>query len=129
MAPMTPFEFGDVVLVPFPFTDQSTTKQRPAVVISSTAYNRDRPDVLILRNQQPRTIRRHHRGASIVGWQAAGLLTPSFLKPLIATIERPILRRRLGRLRHDDQQTLRRLLDQIIGGPNPTTGSRRGASA
>ncbi len=23
---MTPFEFGDIVLVPFPFTDQSTIK-------------------------------------------------------------------------------------------------------
>ena len=22
---MTPFEFGDIILVPFPFTDQSTT--------------------------------------------------------------------------------------------------------
>jgi mRNA interferase MazF len=29
------FEFGDVVLVPFPFTDQTTSKKRPAVVVSS----------------------------------------------------------------------------------------------
>ena len=28
-------EFGDLVLVPFPFTDQSTSKRRPAVVVSS----------------------------------------------------------------------------------------------
>lgn len=28
---MTGPEFGDLVLVPFPFTDQSTTKRRPAV--------------------------------------------------------------------------------------------------
>jgi mRNA interferase MazF len=27
------FDFGDVVLVPFPFTDQSGTKRRPAVVV------------------------------------------------------------------------------------------------
>lgn len=26
--------FGDVVLVPFPFTDQSGTKKRPAVIVS-----------------------------------------------------------------------------------------------
>ena len=27
--------FGDIVLAPFPYTDQSTTKRRPAVVVSS----------------------------------------------------------------------------------------------
>ncbi len=32
---MTRFEFGDIVLVPFSFTDQTTNKKRPAVVISS----------------------------------------------------------------------------------------------
>lgn len=34
--------FGDVVLVPFPFTDQSGTKKRPAVIASSSAYNTGR---------------------------------------------------------------------------------------
>lgn len=45
---MTAFEFGDIVLVPFPFTDQSATKQRPAVVVSSSAYHRQRPDLIIM---------------------------------------------------------------------------------
>ncbi|MEG4030635.1 MULTISPECIES: type II toxin-antitoxin system PemK/MazF family toxin [unclassified Microcoleus] len=36
---MTSYNFGDVVLVPFPFTDQTTTKKSPAVVISSDVYN------------------------------------------------------------------------------------------
>ena len=45
---MTSFEFGDVVLVPFPFTDQSTSMKRPAVVVSSAAYNAERPDVIIM---------------------------------------------------------------------------------
>jgi len=44
MLSMISFEFADVILVPFPFTDQSATKKRPAVVISSTAYNTERPD-------------------------------------------------------------------------------------
>jgi mRNA interferase MazF len=34
---MTGYEFGDILLVPFPFTDQSTTKKRPAVVVISSA--------------------------------------------------------------------------------------------
>jgi len=45
---MTSFEFGDIILVPFPFTDQSTTKKRPAVVISSEIYNTERPDLIIM---------------------------------------------------------------------------------
>ncbi len=40
--------FGDVVLVPFPFTDQSGTKKRPAVVVSSSAYNSARRDLIIM---------------------------------------------------------------------------------
>jgi mRNA interferase MazF len=33
----TIYSFGDVILVPFPFTDQTATKKRPAVVVSSDA--------------------------------------------------------------------------------------------
>lgn len=38
-----PFEFGTVVLVPFPFTTQTRSKRRPAVVVSNRAYNAARP--------------------------------------------------------------------------------------
>jgi hypothetical protein len=42
------YTFGDVVLVPFPFTDQSGGKKRPAVVVSSADYNSNRRDLVIM---------------------------------------------------------------------------------
>jgi mRNA interferase MazF len=44
----TTYSFGDVVLVPFPFTDQSASKKRPAVIVSSDSYNKARPDVILM---------------------------------------------------------------------------------
>jgi mRNA interferase MazF len=43
-----PYRFGDVIVVRFPFTDQTATKKRPAVVISSEAYQRERPDLILM---------------------------------------------------------------------------------
>lgn len=112
---MTAFEFGDVVLVPFPFTDQRTTKQRPAAVISSAAYHRVRRDLLIL------AITSQSRPASTVGeapvrhWKEAGLLKPSVLKPLIATVDQNLIRRKLGRLQAEDRQSLSDVLRAIVG--------------
>ena len=48
MPTTTGYSFGDIVLVLFPFTDQSGQKQRPAVVVSSAAYHRARPDVILM---------------------------------------------------------------------------------
>lgn len=77
MAATPRFGFGDVVLVPFPFTDQSGTKKRPAVVVSSNGYNAARRDVVIMaitgQVRQPLAFGE----ALIADWQAAGLIKAS----------------------------------------------------
>jgi mRNA interferase MazF len=108
------FSFGDIVLVYFPFTNQSSGKKRPAVVVSSRAYQQSRPDVILLAvtsqvaNPGPEDV-------PVMHWQEAGLLKPSLFKPLLATVERPLLSRKLGRLLSDDRRALESLLDRILG--------------
>ena len=41
-------EQGDVVLVPVPFTDLSSQKRRPVIVISNDAYNQRSSDVVVV---------------------------------------------------------------------------------
>ena len=110
-----PFEFGDVVLVPFPFTSQATSKKRPAIVVSSRAYNAAKPDLVVM------AVTSQFRPSPSLGevwvgqWNAAGLLKPSAIKPVFATLERRLVLRRLGTLDHGDQAALRKAITEIIG--------------
>lgn len=116
-------DFGRVVLVPFPFTSQAISKQRPAVVVSSRGYNLERPDLIMM------AITSQLRPSPAFGevwlrqWQGAGLLKPSAVKPVIATLEQRLVIRTLGVLAAEDEDALRQALDQIIGAPaSPPAG-------
>ena len=109
------FGFGDVVLVPFAFTDQSGAKKRPAVVVSSARYNAARRDVVIMaitsQVQQPLGLGE----AMVTDWQGAGLIKVSALKPVFTTIEQGLVLRTLGTLAAADIKTLRELIADVIG--------------
>lgn len=111
---MTPFSFGDIVLVPFPFTDQSSSKKRPAVVISSEAYHQDRSDLVVAAvTSQPRGDR--FGEVTIAEWRQAELLRPSVIKPVLTTLDRALVLRKLGRLAEADRRALRAALEATLG--------------
>jgi mRNA interferase MazF len=110
-----PFDFGDIVLVPFPFSDQSANKRRPAAIVSSRAYHQARSDVVVM------AVTSQLRAGDLFGdipvrdWQKAGLLKPSAIKPVFATIHRSLVLRSLGALQAGDQAALRQALTTILG--------------
>lgn len=107
--------FGDVVLVPFPFTDQSGAKKRPAVIVSSSGYNDSRRDLVIMAiTSQVRTPLGFGE-AMLADWQAAGLIKSSVLKPVFTTIEQGLVVRTMGKLSASDLHTLREAIAQVIG--------------
>jgi len=88
MAATSRFSFGDVVLVPFPFTDQSGTKKRPPLGFGESM---------------------------VADWQGAGLVKESVLKPVFTTIEQGLVIRVMGHLSAADIKILREVVADVIG--------------
>ena len=109
---MTAYRQGDVLLVPYPFTDQSGSKQRPSVVVSGDVYNQAHPDVILA----PITSQIRHTPdeVSLVNWRAAGLLKPSVVKPILSSFDVRLVRRKLGALSASDLARVRALFARVL---------------
>jgi mRNA interferase MazF len=115
MPPTTGYSFGDVILVPFPFTDQSGLKRRPAVVVSSAEYNARRQDLVIMAVTSQIRPQPLFGDLTVAEWKKAGLLAPSVVKPVLTTIEKRLVIKRLGHLQQADVRSLRASLRAILG--------------
>jgi mRNA interferase MazF len=107
--------FGQIVLVPFPFTNQSGTKKRPAAIVSTAGYNTSRRDLIIMAITSQVRQPVGFGEAVIADWESAGLLKPSVTKPVLATIEQGLVLRTLGTLSESDLRALRKVIAQTIG--------------
>jgi mRNA interferase MazF len=114
MRSMTVYDRGDVVLVSFVFSDESGKKLRPAVVISSTAYNRARQEVIVAAVTS-NVRRRLFVDYLIANWKEAGLLFPSVATAILRTIKRTMIERRLGSMTKSNLETFDRELGRCLG--------------
>lgn len=111
---MTVYNRGDVVLVGFVFSDESGKKLRPAVVISSAAYNRARQEVIVAAITS--NVRRRFFGDYLIAdWKGAGLLFPSLVTGIFRTIKRTMIDRKLGSMPKADMEAIDREMRRSLG--------------
>ena len=108
-------EFGDVVLVRFPFTDQLGAKRRPAVVVSSAHYQQSRPDVILAAVTGNVSAAAEDLGCPVIEWERAGLYKESAMKPVFFTADRAIVTRVLGRFSAVDKSALANMIARASG--------------
>ena len=114
MPSTTSFSQGDVVLVPFPFTDLSAVKQRPALVLSPDKRNNVRTDLIVaaITSQIPGAIGEDEILLSDVDQRTAGLPKASLIKlGKIFTIHQGLIRKKLG---HVPDSTLENILEKLV---------------
>ncbi len=94
---MKQYNPGEIVLLSFPFSDAKTEKRRPALIMLDTGGD----DIIVARvtSQSPRS----SYDLELIDWKKAGLLLPSTVCiNKIATLEKNLVERRLGKLTPDD---------------------------
>lgn len=110
MASTTTYQPGDLLLIGFPFSTGSQARTRPAMVLLDSGDD----DVVVARvTTRPQNT---SFDVSIADWQAAGLLAPSIVRlHKVATLEKTLIRRKLGQLQSADRQNVVATLQQAYG--------------
>ncbi len=103
----------DIIVVKFPFASSIKYKARPAVLISSKAYNLTSRNTSIIMAISSQIRSKLALEPIIEEWQASGLLKQSIFKASVATIENDFIITKLGTLSKKDQIVLDQLLEKI----------------
>jgi mRNA interferase MazF len=112
---MTSYRRGDVILVDIAFSGAIGYKRRPAVVISAEAFNTAGIKLIvaaITSNVSPP----FRPGDSLLNdWRAAGLLKPSAVRGVLATVDKIDVVRKLGVLSAQDFAMVEQGVADILG--------------
>jgi mRNA interferase MazF len=97
------FSKGDIVLLPYPFTDLKSSKVRPAVVVASGAgiYS----DIFVAPLTSRLTVLNAGEFA-LSDWISAGLNVPSALKRGCILIDTGLIKKKIGSLSDQDRFAL-----------------------
>ncbi|CAA7624353.1 type II toxin-antitoxin system PemK/MazF family toxin [Magnetospirillum sp. SS-4] len=107
------FEPFDVVVVPFPFTDKVGAKRRPALVVSSAAFNGNHDQVILAMITSARQSD-WTSDVPLEEWTAAGLTVPCRVRFKLFTLDRDMVLKKVGTLTSHDRASVQRALSQSL---------------
>jgi mRNA interferase MazF len=105
MPPTTNFKKWEIILVPFPFSDLSSVKRRPAIIVSPTSYNAGN-DVVIAYVTSQLGVSPRFGDYQIQKWKEAGLPKPSMVRMKFATVTKNIIIKTIGKLETEDREEI-----------------------
>jgi mRNA interferase MazF len=106
-------DFGDVVVVPFPFVDLVAEKRRPSLILSHETFNRSHHhSVCAMITTAART--KWPSDVAIADLRAAGLDHPCVVRWKLFTLPNDIIVRRAGKLSVGDRNAMRSAARGII---------------
>jgi mRNA interferase MazF len=96
MPSTTIYKQGDIVLVPFPFTDLSSSKKRPALIVSPDSFNTSKQDVVLIAITSQIDTNRHTVTLEKEDFVDGGLPKPSMIRiPKMFTMHSALIVKRI----------------------------------
>ena len=110
---MMSYDFGDVVIVPFPFIDRPIQKLRPALVLSNKPDGfKDKHLVLAMITSAKRS--RWKSDVVLKDWEHAGLKAESIVRWKIFTIEAVFVQKFRGGLSSADLNSVKLAVKSVF---------------
>jgi mRNA interferase MazF len=105
---MDKLNFGDVVLLKFPFTDGKSYKRRPALIINDY----DDGDMIVCRITSK--ICETPNDVNINDWEKSGLRLPSVIRVhKLATLEKDLVEVKMGQIDNSTKEKVRIIIAKL----------------
>ncbi len=108
------FEAFDVVVVPFPFTDRTTNKRRPALVLSDADNFNKKVGQSVLAMITSAVNSDWPLDVNIQDLDVSGLPSPSVVRMKLFTLDDKLVIRKAGVLALQDQMAVSTALHQLL---------------
>ena len=108
------YKIFDVVVVPFPFTDQNSEKRRPSLVLSDHNNFNDITENCVLAMITSAKNPDWPLDAPIGSIKEAGLPAPSKVRMKIFTLDSRLIVKKIGGLSAKDQKTIKESLRKLM---------------
>lgn len=103
---MIDYDAYDIVKVPFPFTDSSTTKRRPALILSSTQVFSSKIEHSVMAMITTKGHSPWPFDINLEHLQEAGLSVASIVRFKLFTLDHRVIIGKIGKLAESDRQAV-----------------------
>jgi mRNA interferase MazF len=111
-------EQGDIVLIPVPYTDLSSQKRRPVVVVSNSTYNQAHSDVVVVAMTSNPVVADYSFSITSADLDIGSLNRPGKVRvDKIYTLSQAIIVKTFGRVNAATLQRIRETLQELTS-PN-----------
>ncbi len=107
------YQPGDIILIPFPFTDLTAVKTRPAVIVSVSDYEKETGNLTAaMITSLPHTTLYDYE---LKDWKEANLMFPSWVRAKLATLDPQLICYKPGKLSKSDLKEVQKIIRLSLG--------------